>query len=878
MAKSTLVIVESPTKAKTIRKFLPKSYVVEASMGHVRDLPESAADIPAALKKEEWARIGVNVEKDFEPLYVLSKRKSKVIAELRRRVKDADEIYLATDEDREGESIAWHLMEALKPKVPVKRMVFHEITKTAIEKALKQTRDVDQKLVRAQETRRILDRLFGYTLSPLIWKKIAFGLSAGRVQSVALRMIVIRERARSKFQKASYWDLSAKLSKGAEGFEAHLLSVDGIRVATGKDFEETTGQISKDKKLGKDILVLDEKQAKELAGKVDKAKWVVKSVVEKPLTNRPSPPFITSTLQQEGNRKLGLSAKDVMRTAQRLYEEGFITYMRTDSPNLSSEAIKAARSMVVDLYGKEYLSPEPRQYTSKAKGAQEAHEAIRPAGSDFVHPKESGLSGVELSLYELIWKRTMATQMAEAKKLSVTAQIDAGNALFSSSGSRILFPGFLRAYVEGSDDPEAALEDKEVLLPDLKEKEVVKLDFVQPQAHETKPPARFTEASLVQTLEKEGIGRPSTYASIIGTIQDRGYVRRVATALVPTFTGFAVTQLLEKHFANLVDPGFTSKMEESLDEIAEGTLEWLPYLKKFYLGKDGLQNQVKTQDKSIKPDESRTIELFHLKDVQIKVGRYGPYIVKDGVLPKAAKEVVVEAPKKKLKKGEKAPPKKKIISDEIHASIPESIAPADLQPENIQELLEIQARGPQPIGVHPQTKKKIYCLLGRFGPYVQMGEVTEEEPKPKRASLPKGLDPKALKVDQAVELLSLPRELGAHPRSGKPVLANAGRFGPYVMCDGDFRSLKKDDNLYTVTFERAMELLSAEKKGRGGSTMIKEVGPHPKDKKPIQLMDGKFGRYVKHGATNATLPKDMNPDNLGVPEAVALLDARKKRK
>jgi len=865
MARKSLVIVESPTKAKTIRKFLPKSYVVEASMGHVRDLPDSASEIPAKYKKEEWAKIGVNVEQDFEPLYVT--KKTKIVTDLKKKLADADELFLATDEDREGESIAWHLVQILKPKIPVKRMVFHEITKAAIEKSLGQTRKIDEKLVRAQETRRILDRLYGYTLSPLIWKKIAFGLSAGRVQSVALRLIVDRERHRLRFKIGRYWDLSANLSKGKEAFVAKLNSVNGIRVATGKDFDENTGELftekSTDKSTAKtsgkkELLLLDEKGAQKLLKELESATWKVESITEKPLSNRPSPPFITSTLQQEANRKLGLTAKDAMRTAQKLYEEGLITYMRTDSPNLSQEAIQAARKEVVELYGKEYLSDEVRQYTSKSKGAQEAHEAIRPAGSEFVHPKDSDLKGVELALYELIWKRTMATQMAEAKKLSVSIALDADGKKFTSSGTRILFAGFLRAYVEGSDDPDAALEDKEVALPQLKEGEKVNCDFVEPQSHETKPPARFTEAALVQTLEKEGIGRPSTYASIIGTIVDRGYVRKVATSLVPTFTGLAVTQILEKNFANLVDPKFTSTMEKSLDEIADGELEWLPYLKKFYLGKDGLQNQVKVQEKAIDPEESRTVNLHNFKNVQIRVGRFGAYIVKKDTVSKN-------------KKGE--------VQNETHATIPEDIAPGDLKPEDIDGLIELAAKGPQPIGVDPKSGKNIYCLVGRFGAYVQLGEVIEgDEQKPRRASLPKGIQPTQLTVEKALELLSLPRELGIHPVKQKPVLTNQGRFGPYVMCDGDFRSLKKEDNVYTVTFERAMELLNAEKQTRRGSTLVKELGPHPKDKKVLQILDGKYGMYLKHGATNMTLPKDMDPQKLSIEEAIKLLGDVKKTK
>ncbi len=855
MTKRALVIVESPTKAKTIRKFLPKSFVVEASIGHVRDLPQSAADIPASMKKEEWTKIGINVEKDFEPLYIVPKGKSKVIQDLKRKLKESDELYLATDEDREGESISWHLTELLKPKVPVKRMVFHEITKSAIEKALTQTRSIDMRLVRAQETRRVLDRLVGYTLSPLIWKKIAYGLSAGRVQSSALRIIVERERERIRFQKASYWDIQAELTQVAnrssnvapagELFESRLQSVAGKRVASGKDFDETTGKLA----AGKDVIVIDEDQAHEIAQRVRGLEWSVVSVEEKDSASRPAPPFITSTLQQEANRKLGLSSRDAMRTAQALYEEGLITYMRTDSPSLSQEAIRAARTQVEELYGKEYLSPEPRQYEAKSKGAQEAHEAIRPAGQEFVHPKDTGLAGRELALYELIWKRTMATQMAEAKKRSMSVKIQAGDAVFQATGTRILFPGFIRAYVEGADDTQAALDDREVVLPALAVGDKIRPHQVEPQGHETKPPARFTEASLVQAMERAGIGRPSTYASIMSTIIDRGYVRKVQNALIPSFTGFAVVQLLENHFDQLVDLNFTSRMEQSLDEIAEGELESLPYLKEFYLGKSGLLEQVKEKERKIKPDVSRTVVLPNLQGVEVKIGRFGAYLVQN----------------------EKQ-------ENEVHASIPEDVAPADLSFDQMQELLEIQKKGPQPIGQHPDTHEFIYCLTGRYGPYVQLGEVTEDQPKPRRASVPKGVDPRSVTIPQAVQWLSLPRTLGLHPQTTKPVQANNGRFGPYVVHDGNFRSLKKEDNVYTVTLERAVELLAQEKKGRGQAQLIREVGPHPEDAQPIGLYEGKYGPYVKHGSTNASLHKDQDPAQLTVEQAVALLNERGDKK
>lgn len=825
--KKYLVIVESPTKAKTIRKFLPSNYIVEASMGHIRDLPQSAADIPAALKKEEWAKLGVNVEENFDPLYVVPKDKKKIIADLKAKLKTVDAVYLATDEDREGESISWHLLELLKPKVPVKRMVFHEITKTAIQKALKDTREVDEKLVRAQETRRILDRLYGYTLSPLIWKKIAYGLSAGRVQSTGLKMIVERERERMRFKKSNYWDIKAEVTPAKDKkahFEAKLSALGNVRIAGGKDFDGLTGKLIDPKK----VVLLDEKKARDLAKKIEKGSWTVTSVEEKTFNSKPAVPFITSTLQMEANRKLGMSSKDTMRTAQRLYEEGLITYMRTDSPNLSQEAINAARNMVVDLYGKDYLHPEVRQYKAKTKGAQEAHEAIRPAGSEFTHPDKTGLSGRELALYELIWKRTMATQMKEAEKASMTVKIQVDDAEFTASGTRILFPGFLRVYVEGSDDPELALEDKEVILPNLKKGDGINPTTISPLAHETKAPARFTEASIVQALEKEGVGRPSTYASIIGTILDRGYVRKEGPALIPTFTGMAVIQLLERHFDHLVDYSFTSEMEESLDKIAYGEEDWLKYLTKFYKGKAGLAKRVEEQDKKIKPEESRTIQIEKDGEIlDIKVGRFGPYVVE-----KNGKE-------------------------EVHASIPEDIAPADLSPSQIKDLIENQANGPVPIGKDPKTKQNIYCLVGRYGAYFQLGEVTEENPKPKRASLPKGKDPKTVTVEEAVEALSLPRELGNHPETGKPVLANNGRFGPYVMCDGVFRSLKKEDNLFTVDLKRAIELLSEEKSAaRRGIKTLREFGMVAKLKKKASILEGKYGPYIKVGTKNITLPED----------------------
>ncbi|MBD65512.1 MAG: DNA topoisomerase I [Halobacteriovoraceae bacterium] len=818
-----LVIVESPTKAKTIRKFLPKNYIVEASMGHVRDLPQSASDIPAKLKKEEWAKLGVNVKKDFEPLYVIPKGKNKIVTSLRKKMKECEAIYLATDEDREGESISWHLMELLKPKIPVKRMVFHEITKSAINKALEDTRELDEQLVKAQEARRILDRLYGYTLSPLIWKKIAYGLSAGRVQSTGLRFIIERERERRKFVKSEYWDLKASLQADKKDFEAKLTYVSGKRVASGKDFDPDTGKLTK-----KDIAHLNEKEAKELQNKIESGDWKVTKVEEKESKTHPTKPFITSSLQMEGVRKLGMSAKQTMRTAQKLYEEGLITYMRTDSPNLSKEAINGARSSVEELFGKDYLSDKVRNFAAKTKGAQEAHEAIRPAGAEFTHPDKTGLTGKEKQLYELIWKRTLASQMKEATKANMQILIEVDGHQFNANGSRIVFPGFLRVYVEGSDDPDKALDDKEVILPTMKEGQSVKCSFVEALSHETKPPARFTEASLVQRLEKEGVGRPSTYASIIATIQDRGYVRKEGTALIPTFTGMAVVQLLEKYFDDFVDYGFTSEMEEKLDLIATGEVDYLKYLKEFYSGKKGLKNAVEAKEKSIVPDESRTIHLGGVNgEVDVKVGRFGPYIISHGS-----------------------------GKDEVHASIPEDIAPADLKDTDIDELIELSKRGPEPIGTHPESGEPIYCLVGRYGPYLQLGEATEENPKPRRASLPKGTSPKNVEMDVAVKLLSLPRELGLHPETKKMVAANIGRFGPYVMHDGEFRSIKKDDDVYEIELPRALEILAQPKFGRGGD-VLKDFGKLEEVKKSVKVLDGKYGVYIKAGTKNISVPDEF---------------------
>ncbi len=852
MSERVLVIVESPTKARTIKRFLPKNYHVEASIGHVRDLPQRASDVPKRLKQEDWARLGIDVENDFTPLYILPKGKTKIIRELKAKLKESDALVLATDEDREGESISWHLVEVLKPKVPIRRMVFHEITKNAIEESLENYREIDMSLVKAQETRRILDRLYGFTLSPLVWKKIAYGLSAGRVQSPGLRLIVERERERIRFNKSVYWDLKAELSspKDEAGavFEARLATVDGKRVAGGKDFDSTTGELSK-----ADVRVLSKEEAEALTEKLKQTDWTVKEVTEKETTSRPAPPFITSSLQQEANRKLGMSARDTMRTAQKLYEEGLITYMRTDSPHLSGEAIGGARRTVEERYGEEYLFERPRQFSSKAR-AQEAHEAIRPAGSAFTDPARSNLSGKDRALYEMIWKRTLATQMADAKKLQVSARIEADECEFTAGGTRILFPGFLRVYVEGKDDPDAALDDKEVLLPDLSEGQNLDLHGLEPLYHETKPPARFTEASLVQRLEREGIGRPSTYASIISTLYERGYVRRQGTALVPTFTGFAVTQLLERHFHYLIEYGFTSAMENALDEIAYGERDSLQYLKDFYLGENGLKQQVEEREGAIDPTESRMVSLPQLpENTEIRVGRYGPYLVHQS-------------------DGEEA----------VHASIPEEVAPADLDEHEIQELIELSKNGPEPLGTDPETGLDVYCLVGRYGPYVQLGEKNEGEEKPKRASLPKGSKPRDIDLEFALKLLSLPRNLGPHPETGKEVLANNGRFGPYVFHDGEYRSLKKDDDVYTIDLARAVELLKEEKKGGRRSKKIRDLGTDPEKEKKVAVYDGKYGPYIKYGTKNVSLPDDKKEkeaiEKLTLEEALNIVAASSKSK
>jgi DNA topoisomerase-1 len=839
-----LVIVESPTKAKTIRKFLGSDYQVLASMGHVRDLPPTAADVPEALKKTPQGKLGVDVDHNFEPLYIIPKTKTKTVTELKKALKEASSLYLATDEDREGESISWHLLELLKPKVPVQRLVFHEITKQAIENALAHPRALDENLVRAQETRRILDRLVGYTVSPVLWKKIAFGLSAGRVQSAVLKAIVDRERARLRFVKASYWDVEATLGETDASFGATLVTTKGQRLASGKDFDEETGAL----KAKNNVLLLDETKARAIATEVPNLPWKVEDVTEKPVARRPPAPFITSTLQQEANRKLGLSSKEAMKLAQGLYERGYITYMRTDSTALSPEALQNIRKMIGSRFGAEFLPEGPRSYQSTTKGAQEAHEAIRPSLT-FTPPHETDLSGAERDLYELIWMRTLASQMEDAKQLQVAVTFAVGDHIFQANGMRILFAGFLRAYVEGSEDTDQALQDKERPLPPLTIGATITCKAAEAVGHETKPPARFTEASLIQFMEKEGIGRPSTYAATISTLIDRGYTKKQSSALIPTFTGFAVTQYMERSFGDLVDINFTSQMEQELDQIAEGKEEWLAYLNKFYRGEKGLEQKVSEENARKKEDgyDPRQIVLPQIGNSVVNIGRFGAYV--EGMHPRS--------------------------QTQTKASLPNEMTPGELTPEALNEIFLQSQQGPTTLGQDPETGLQIYLKTGAYGAYVQLGEDPEDpKQKPKRASIPKDVPVETLDKEKALQLLSLPRLVGKHPDTGEEIRAGFGRFGPYLKYQSEFRSVKNDDIL-TIPLERAIAILAEPKTGRrGAAAALKTLGNHPKDDQPITLHKGKFGMYVKHKSVNATVPKEQDPETLTLEQAIALLDAR----
>jgi DNA topoisomerase I len=860
--RSKLVIVESPRKAKTIAGFLGKGYVVESSIGHIRDMPDKAAEIPTKYRGEAWARLGVDVDHDFEPLYVVNSDKKQQVSKLKQLLKNADELLLATDEDREGEAIAWHLMEELKPRVPAKRMVFHEITPEAIAQAVASPRDVDQGLVEAYQTRRVLDRLYGYEVSPVLWKKVMPQLSAGRVQSVAVRLVVDRERERIAFRGAQYWDLEADFEPQDDAaraevpfFTATLVSVDGKRVAQGRDFS-STGELRADGRNGDAVLHLDGAAAAALAGRLTGSAFSVKSVERKPYRRSPYAPFRTTTLQQEASRKLGFSAKYTMSVAQRLYENGHITYMRTDSVTLSQTALNAARTQARQLYGDEYVPNAPRTYDSKVKNAQEAHEAIRPAGDAFKTPAQSGLSRDELRLYELVWKRTVASQMKDATGESVSVRVagasSAGEqAEFGASGKVISFHGFLKAYVEGSDDPDAELDDNQRRLPPLAERDGVNVLRMESEEHATRPPARYTEATLIKELEDREIGRPSTYASIIGTILDRGYVFKKGSALVPSFVAFAVITLLERHFMHLVDYEFTARMEDALDDIANGEAERVPWLRRFYFGSEG-EEGLKEMVSDLSEIDARDVSSFPLAgtNIVVRVGRYGPYLERD----------------------------------EQRVNVPEGTAPDELTPEFAEELLN-RPSGDKILGTDPETGKTIVAKAGRFGPYVT--EVADEETasgsassaaKPRTASLLKTMDLDSVTLDDAVRLLTLPRTLGEE--DGEPITVQNGRYGPYVKKGAESRSLESEDQLFTVTLDEAKALLAQPKpRGRAARAAaappLKELGEDTASGKPIVLREGRFGPYVTDGETNASLRKSDTIESITPQRAIELLAERR---
>jgi DNA topoisomerase I len=875
-----LVIVESSTKAKKIAQYLGKDYVVEASVGHIRDLPRGASDVPAKYKGESWARLGVDVDNQFAPLYIVTPEKKGKVAELRDALKTVDELLLATDHDREGEAIAWHLLETLKPKIPVRRMVFHEITEPAIRAAVQDLRDLDLDLVDAQETRRILDRLYGYEVSPVLWKKVMPKLSAGRVQSVATRIIVQRERERMAFVSASYWDIAAQLDAGADAsprqFGSRLVAVDGDRVAIGRDF-------GADGRLKGSARALDEASARRLAEALQGRDLTVESVESKPYTRKPYAPFMTSTLQQEAGRKLRFSADRTMRSAQRLYENGHITYLRTDSTTLSESAIAAARSQARELYGDAYVPAQPRQYTRKVKNAQEAHEAIRPAGETFRTPGQIAreVDGDDFRLYELIWQRTVASQMADARGTTVSVRIGGtaatGEAVtFASSGRTITFPGFLKAYVETVDDQAGGeADDAESRLPELTQGQALTAASLTPEGHSTNPPSRFTEPSLIKTLEDLGIGRPSTYASIIKTIQDRGYVWKKGQALVPSWIAFAVVGLLEHHFGRLVDYDFTAAMEDELDSIAAGNQGRTDWLAGFYFGgaqgsegsiarSGGLKKLVGINLEEIDAREINSVPVFD--DIVVRVGRYGPYLerVRDGVSQRA--------------------------------NLPDDLPPDELTPEVAEQLFSVPQEG-RSLGVDPVTGHEIVAKEGRYGPYVtellpdveppaeSNGTGTKKKapakPKPRTGSLFKGMTTESVTLEEALRLLSLPRLVGVDPESGAEITAQNGRYGPYLKKGTDSRSLTSEEQLFTVTLDEALQIY-AQPKQRGRQTAaaappLRELGTDPATKKPMVIKDGRFGPYVTDGETNASLRKGDEVEKITDERAAELLAERRAR-
>jgi DNA topoisomerase I len=840
-----LVIVESPAKARTISRFLGSGYNIEASIGHIRDLPQGAKEVPEKYKGEDWAYLGVNVNESFEPVYVIPREKSKQVNKLKSLLKGANELYLATDEDREGEAISWHLCQVLKPTVPVHRLVFHEITEDAIHEALEHPRAVDEDLVRAQETRRIIDRLYGYEVSPLLWRKVRPRLSAGRVQSVAVRLVTERERERMAFVSATYWDLLGTFAKaGGESFQAVLLSVDGRKIPSSRDFDASTGKL-KDPLL----LLLNQRQAEELIARLLSGECSVRNVESKPYTSRPSPPFTTSTLQQEANRKYGFTAKRTMQAAQGLYENGYITYMRTDSTNLAKMAVDAARDLVQRNYGAEYLPSAPRAYKTKVKNAQEAHEAIRPAGSEFRFPENvrSRLNAEEFKLYDLIWKRTVASQMSDARGHRTTITVEVDGALFQTSGKTIDFPGYLRAYVEGSDDPDADLADQEDVLPSVAAGEKLACRTLDAKDHTTQPPNRYSEAALIRALEEMGIGRPSTYASIIDTILAREYVFKKNNTLVPTWVAFAVSRLLEVHLPDLVDYQFTAELEDELDAISRGELGHVEYLKAFYFGNahPGLKQQLKNKVDTI---DARDVSQILVgkpdggEEVYVRVGRYGPFLQQA----------------------------------ERRASLPEQMPPDELTLDVALAMLDKAAEGEEPLGICPETNKPVFLKIGRFGPYVQRGTPQDDE-KPQNASLLKGLAPEDVDLETALKLLSLPRNLGNHAENGEPVMAHSGRFGPYVKCGSETRSLPSGVSPLEVTLAEALDLLAKPKSRRGAKGTkqpLKTLGTSPVTDKPVELLEGRYGPYVTDGATNASLPRTTSPEEITLPLALDLLADR----
>jgi len=879
-----LVIVESPAKAKTIAQYLGEGYEVQASVGHIRDLIEPK-NLPPELKKGSLGKFSIDVEGGFLPYYVVSDAKKRTVTDLKKALKEADELYLATDEDREGEAIAWHLLEVLKPKVPVKRMVFHEITKEAIEAARNNPRELDTALVDAQETRRILDRLFGFEISPVLWRKVGPGLSAGRVQSAATRLVVDRERERLAFISASYWDLTAGLAPGAEAeqagkrFDARLVRLDGRRVASGRDFTDRGA-------LKGEAVALDEKAAEALSAalKKDDARFTVLSVESKPYTRRPAAPFTTSTLQQEAGRKLRFTARQTMSVAQSLYENGYITYMRTDSPALSQQAIQAARAQASELYGADSIPEKPRVYTGKSKNAQEAHEAVRPSGDVFRTPAElaSTLRGNDFKLYDLIWKRTVASQMADARGQTATVTIEgrpadaaeagASAAEFTASGTVITFRGFLAAYEEGRDeerDEAEAAAERETTLPPMTEGQVLNLAELEAKGHETSPPARYTEASLVKKLEELGIGRPSTYASIISTIIDRGYISPRGSALVPNWIAFSVVRLLEENFGELVEYDFTAEMEEDLDRIAGGEQDRVEWLKEFYFG-GGEHRGLRDTVENLGEIDAREINSVRISDdITLRIGKYGPYL---------------EVPA-----GEGETPRR--------VNVPEELAPDELTAEKAQELIDAPVVGDRELGVNPETGKMIVAKDGRYGPYVTelepeppaaepvvdpaTGEVLEEKPKPKKkaaapkprtASLFKDMDPATVDLETALKLLSLPRIVGQDPESGEDITAQNGRYGPYLKKGTDSRSLESEDQIFSIELPGALEIFAQPKYGaRRPSSALKEFEADPVSGKPIKVRDGRFGPYVTDGETNATIPRGEDVEAVDFDRAVQLL-------